>query len=82
VIYVTFFDFSLIARRTKEFETAEDMNPESRLDCPGHLENNQSPKGITKARKHGKNMRRLVKLVSSAFLNPSELGHLIKPFHF
>jgi hypothetical protein len=41
-----------------------------------HLGSGKPPKDRTKARKHGKNMRRLLKLVSAAFNNPRELLNL------
>jgi hypothetical protein len=50
------------------------------------LDSSTSPRNATKARVFGKNMRHLIKLVTSAFLNPSKFWNLkgtvaLKIFH-
>jgi hypothetical protein len=64
-----------------DVETAAKKIPKIKVDCK------PSPPRPSTSRQHGKNMRRLVKLVSAAFLNPREFEtHLkklsLKTFQF
>jgi hypothetical protein len=56
--------------------TAEKSIPEIKLDSK------PPPPSISPSRQHGKNMRRLIKLVSEAFLNPRKFEKKFKTVDF
>jgi hypothetical protein len=67
--------------------TADKIIPEIKLDSKQpnsgiKLDSKPSPPSPSTSRQHGKNMRRLVKLVSAAFLNPREFEKISKTADF
>ena len=60
----------------------EEDVPQSNLESPGPTNEKKSPKEPSPERRFGKDMRRLVKIVTRAFLNPCKLNHFFhaRPF--